>query len=107
MSTTLRLQRLNDAAIALYRALTAANIRFGIFGGYAISVVGGPRESKDVDCLAASSKQQLLLLLDGKHGFAAINQSRDDYVAFVWSDRPDRGNNVLVEIFPVSFNGTV
>lgn len=97
--------RLNDAAIALHRILAPANIRFGIFGGYAIGVLGGSRESKDIDCLASISKQQIVALLDGKGGFAAIPQGRQDYVAFLWSDRPDRGNAVLVEIFCEQFAG--
>ncbi|KAL5358880.1 hypothetical protein BJX96DRAFT_183405 [Aspergillus floccosus] len=97
--------RLNDAAIALHRALSRANIRFGIFGGYAIGVLGGARESKDIDCIASISKQQVVSILDGHDGFAAIPQARQDYVAFVWSDRPDRGNGVLVEIFCDQFTG--
>jgi hypothetical protein len=92
-------ERLNDAAIALHRILSRANVRFGIFGGYAIGVLGGVRESKDIDCIASISKQQIIILLDGKEGFAAILQSRQDYVAFLWSDKPDRSNAVLVEIF--------
>lgn len=94
---------MNDAAIALSRVLTTAGIRFGIFGGYAIATYGGPRQSKDIDCLAAGNKQQLLDLLDGEEGFAAVNQSRDDYVAFVWSDKPDCSGGILVEIFPEQF----
>ncbi|KYG41990.1 hypothetical protein M433DRAFT_74721 [Acidomyces richmondensis BFW] len=95
--------RMNDAAIALSRLLAAAAIKFGIFGGFAISTHGGPRESKDIDCLAASYKAELLRLLDGKGGFTAVPQSRDDYVAFMWSDKPDRSRGVLVEIFPERF----
>lgn len=75
--------RLNDAAIALHQILAPANIRFGIFGGYAIGTLGGPRESKDVDCLASVSKQQIVALLNGKAGFTVIPQSRQDYVAFL------------------------
>lgn len=50
--------RLNDAAIALDRVLVAANIKYGIFGGYAITALGGPRESKDVDCLLPQAKSR-------------------------------------------------
>ncbi len=35
--------RLNDAAIALSQVLSDARIKFGIFGGYAIAVLGGQR----------------------------------------------------------------
>jgi hypothetical protein len=98
-------ERLNDAAIALHRILNQANVRFGIFGGYAIGVLGGVRESKDIDCIASISKQQIITLLDKKEGFEAIPQSRQDYVAFFWSDKPDRSNAVLVEIFCEQFAG--
>lgn len=91
--------RLNDAAIALHRVLSLHHVKFGIFGGYAIATLGGPRESKDVDCLASVNKQQIVSLLDGKSGFQVIPQSRQDYVAFLWSDKPSRERAVLVEIF--------
>ncbi|KAI1073495.1 ser/Thr protein phosphatase [Whalleya microplaca] len=96
-------ERLNDAAIALHRVLSRERINFGIFGGYAIAAIGGVRESKDVDCLASVSKAQVIQLLDGKEGFQAIPQSRQDFVAFFWSDKPDRRNAVLVEIFREQF----
>ena len=48
--------RLNDAAIALSRVFNTADFKFGIFGGYAIAVIGGQRESKDIDCVASLSK---------------------------------------------------
>ena len=97
--------RLNEAAIQLHKVLDEVHIKHGIFGGYAIGVLGGPRESKDIDCLAATSKLAAIALLDGKSGFQCVPQSRTDYVAFLWSDRPDRGNAVLVEIFVEQFPG--
>lgn len=99
--------RLNDAAISLHRVLSQNNVRFGIFGGYAIGVLGGARESKDIDCIASVSKQQIVALLDGKDGFTAVPQSRQDYVAFLWSDKPDRSRAVLVEIFCEQFSGEI
>lgn len=96
----MRQERLNDAAIALNRILSRNGIKFGIFGGYAVGILGGPRESKDVDCLASVTKKQIISLLDGKEGFQCIPQSREDYVAFFWSERP-----VLVEIFCERFPG--
>ncbi len=60
---------LNDAAIALYRVFYAANVKHGIFGGYAIGVLGRPCESKDIDYIASISKQDAIDLLDGKGGF--------------------------------------
>jgi len=101
----MRLSRLNDAAIALSRLLDTAGIKFGIFGGYAIAVMGGQRESKDIDCVAALTKQQVIAMLDGKEGFVAVPQTREDYVAFLWSNTTNRQNAVLVEIFCEQFPG--
>lgn len=97
--------RLNDAAIALHRVLNEQHITFGIFGGYAIGALGGVRESKDIDCLASVSKEQILQLMDCKEGFQAVPQTRQDYVAFLWSDKADRSNAVLVEVFCERFPG--
>lgn len=98
-------ERLNDAAIALHRVLSREQVTFGIFGGYAVATLGGPRESKDVDCIASVSKDQIIRLLNNKEGFQVIPQGRQDYVAFFWSDRIDRSNAVLVEIFCEKFPG--
>lgn len=78
----MRQERLHDAAIALNRMISRNGIKSGIFGGYAMGILGGPRESKDVDCLASVTKQQIISLLDGKEGFQCIPQGREDYVAF-------------------------
>jgi hypothetical protein len=99
--------RLNDASIALNKILQRAGVRHGIFGGYAIAVLGGQRESKDIDCVASVTKQQILNIMDGKDGFVAVPQTRQDYVAFLWSDRPDRSQAVLVEIFCEQFPGVL
>lgn len=96
--------RLNDAAIALCEILEAANIKQGIFGGYAIGCLGGPRESKDIDCLAAISKPEIVALLHGSDGFAAVPQTREDYVAFLWSEEA-HVRSVLVEVFVSDFKG--
>lgn len=97
--------RLTDAAIALQRVLARSNVRFGIFGGFAIGALGGPRESKDIDCLASGSKEQIINILDGQDGFVVVPQSRTDYVAFLWSDAQDRSRAVLVEIFCEQYPG--
>lgn len=102
----MRQDRLNDAAISLHRVLSQNNVRFGIFGGYAIGVYGGVRESKDIDCIASVSKEQIIDLLHGKQGFTVIPQARQDYVAFLWTERADGRNAVLVEIFCEQFPGT-
>lgn len=98
--------RLNDAAIALQQVLGPASIKFAIFGGYAVTALGGVRESKDIDCVAQVTKEEAVSLLDKKNGFTVIPQTRQDYVAFFWSAPGDsRNNGVLVEIFPEQFPG--
>lgn len=105
----MKTDRLHDAALALQHVLGQANINFGIFGGYAVSVLGAVRESKDIDCLAAVTKEAAVALLHGKNGFTVIPQTRQDYVAFFW-DEPGKStgvkvNPVLVEIFCERFPG--
>ncbi|OAR00236.1 hypothetical protein LLEC1_06453 [Akanthomyces lecanii] len=68
-------------------------------------MLGGFRTTKDIDCLASVTKTDVVGLLDGQHGFEAVPQTRQDYVAFLWSDKPDKGNAVLVEIFCEQFPG--
>lgn len=109
VATIMPTDRLHDAALALHQILGRANIKYGVFGGYAVSVLGGVRESKDVDCLASVTKNDIIKLLDGTNGFTAIPQTREDYVGFFWSE-PGKGsaiqpNSVLVEIFCDSFPG--
>ena len=91
--------RLNDAAIALHRILAVASIKYGVFGGYAISSLGGPRDSKDIDCPASASKEEMINLSGGKDGFKYIDQLRPDYVAFLWSEKSKDSRAVVVEIF--------
>lgn len=97
--------RLNDAAIALYEALSAANVQHGIFGGYAVSTLGGPRASKDVDCVASLSKERVVAILNSRPDFTWIPQVREDYVGFIWQEHPKSKRTILVEIFPTQFTG--
>ncbi|KAF2459393.1 hypothetical protein BDY21DRAFT_189807 [Lineolata rhizophorae] len=99
----MRQNRLNDAAIVLQRVFSQAGIKFGIFGGYAIGVLGGFRETKDIDCMVAASKNEVLKLLQRKDGFIAVPQKRQDYIAFLWSNRHGKEYPVLVEIFCETF----
>ena len=103
----MRTPRLNDAAIALSCILTQAGVKFGIFGGFAILCLGGVRESKDVDCIASITKPQILELLNDRDGFSALPQTRQDYVAFIWSTFANEsiGDSVLVEVFCADFPG--
>lgn len=102
----MRHDRLSDAAIALHRARAAENVKHGIFGGYAVSVLGGPRESKDIDCIAALNKEQVVAILSRQGQFKPIPQNRVDYVAFFWSDDPKSNrDHVLIEIFTEKYPG--
>ncbi|KAI1371553.1 hypothetical protein F4677DRAFT_450205 [Hypoxylon crocopeplum] len=99
-------ERLNDAAIALHRVLSGGGVKFGLFGGYAVGVMGGERATKDIDCLASASKDQVVELLHKKDGFVVIPQTRQDYVAFFWDDQAEGRDPVLVEIFCEKFPGS-
>lgn len=101
----MRQSRLSDAAIAVHSVLSKADLKFGIFGGYALSILGNPRETAGVDCLVAVDKQQIVDVMDGKEGFVVIPQTRLDYVAFLWTERPDKREAVLVQIFCEKFPG--
>ncbi|KAK4987614.1 hypothetical protein LTR66_007550 [Elasticomyces elasticus] len=90
---------LNDAAIALRQVLGPTDFVFGIFGGYACGALGGPRISKDVDCLVNATKEQIVRELNGKCGFTWTGNTRKDYVAFLWSVKGTEAP-VLVECFP-------
>ncbi|KAL4932486.1 uncharacterized protein BDV17DRAFT_196954 [Aspergillus undulatus] len=109
-ATIRRRNLLNDAAIALHQVLAPANIRFGIFGGYALNALGSVRRTKDINCLASVSKEQAIALLDGKNGFSVALQHRQDYVKFMWpwpprSDESGELDAIPVEIFCEVFPG--
>ncbi|KAI9667132.1 MAG: hypothetical protein M1831_001309 [Alyxoria varia] len=96
----MRQGRLNDAAIALTRILRSHGIAFGMFGGGAVAILGGPRESKDLDILAVcSSKRTLVQYVNGKEGFRFTGNTREDLATFLWSDNPNTQQWVLVEVF--------
>lgn len=76
-------QFLDDAAISLDEVLSSANIQHGIFGGYAISALGGPRVSMNVDRVASSTRDQLVALIGSRSDFALIPTMREDYVSFL------------------------
>lgn len=65
----MRQVRLGDASIALCQVFSQAGVKCGIFGGYAIAVLGGARTRKDIDYLASVSKEEVLSILDGKNSF--------------------------------------
>lgn len=91
--------RLNDAAIILHLSLDDNRIKYAVIGGYAITHFGGNRQTKDIDCIANASKQQIINALDTYAGLAIVSQDRDDYVGLSWSDKPDRSDAVLIHVF--------
>lgn len=86
---------LGDAAIAIREALDELGVLFGIFGGYAIAAMGGPRESKDIDCAVNCEKEWLVEQLQSRSDFKYMGNSRKDLAAFLYGTR-----GVLVEFFP-------
>ncbi|KAI9763440.1 MAG: hypothetical protein M1840_000523 [Geoglossum simile] len=93
----MRQARLNDAAIALSKVLVANEVKHGIFGGCAVAALGGPCEAKDVDCLVASDKPQMMNLFGGEDSICPIGE---DFVFFRWDSESD--DPVLVELSLVS-----
>lgn len=90
-------KRLSQAATEISKILSDNGVKHGIFGGWAINVLGGERVTKDVDCLAAIGKDELLKLIVKQKGWTAIPNMREDYAALFWDDHLERP--VLVEIF--------
>jgi len=90
---------LNDAAISLFQLLDGARIKAGIFGGYAVDILGGERASDAINCCCAAQKEHLVQLLDGEGGFDVLPLDREDYVALLWSDQ------ILIQLFPDDFPG--
>ncbi|CEJ54796.1 hypothetical protein PMG11_01089 [Penicillium brasilianum] len=97
--------RLNDAAIILHLSLDDSKIKYAVIGGYAITHFGGNRQTKDIDCIANASKQQIINSLDTYAGLTVVSQDRDDYVGISWSDRPDHSDAVLIHIFCSEYPG--
>jgi len=87
--------KLADAAVATCRALDTLNIDFGIFGGCAVAILGGPRQSKDVDCVVDCNKEWLVQRLSEMEGFRSMGNSRPDLAQFIFGE-----SNVLIEFFP-------
>jgi hypothetical protein len=91
--------RLNDAAIMLHLSLDDSRIKYAVIGGYAITHFGGNRQTKDIDCVANASKQQIINALDTYAGLTVVSQDRDDYVGISWSDKPYHSDAVLIQHF--------
>ena len=57
------------------------------------------------DCPASISKEEAIYILDGKNGFVAVSQTRHDYVAFLWFDKVDSSDSILLEVFCERYPG--
>ncbi|KAF2858508.1 hypothetical protein K470DRAFT_221066 [Piedraia hortae CBS 480.64] len=90
---------LSDAAIAIYRVLGGQGFDFGIFGGYAVTALEGPRESKDIDCAVACNKETLAARLTQADGFIMLSSSRSDVVGYIWGDR-----RITVKFYPAAID---
>lgn len=86
---------LSEAAIALSTALNTLGVERGIFGGYAVAVLGGPRASKDIDCAVDCNKEWLVEKLSTIDGFTFTGNVRADLAVFLWGDK-----SILIELFP-------
>jgi hypothetical protein len=91
--------KLSDAAIAINDACREIGVEFGIFGGYAVAVLGGPRESKDIDCVVNCEKEWLVEKLSQIRGFRSMGNTRADLASFLYGDE-----NILIEFFPGKFS---
>ncbi|KXS93549.1 hypothetical protein AC578_4972 [Pseudocercospora eumusae] len=91
--------KLSDAAIAIEQALAPQGVDFGIFGGYAVAVLGGPRESKDIDCAIGCTKEWLVENLGRVPGFRSTGNARADLASFLYGN-----DNILIEFFPTSLS---
>ncbi|KAK2858529.1 hypothetical protein FQN49_004643 [Arthroderma sp. PD_2] len=90
-------KRLSEAAVAISKILSDHGTKYGIFGGWAVNVLGGNRATKDIDLMAAIGKDELWELMEGRNGWTKIPNMREDYASFFWDDALKRP--VLVEIF--------
>ncbi|EEP77652.1 predicted protein [Uncinocarpus reesii 1704] len=90
-------KRLSEAAVAVSKILSDHGIKHGVFGGWAVNVLGGNRATKDIDLMAAIGKDELWQLMEGRIGWVKIPNMREDYAPFFWDDALQRP--VLVEIF--------
>lgn len=57
--------------------------------------LGGPRESKDLDCVVNCDKEWLVQRLSRVAGFRSMNNIRTDLAQFIFGEA-----NLLVESFP-------
>jgi hypothetical protein len=89
------------AALSSTTLLSRHHLPHAFFGGFATTLLGCQRPTKDIDILVHTTKQHLVgLLASSDHDrkiWLQIDQAREDYVAYLWKGIPDV--LVLVEFF--------
>ena len=89
------------AALSSTTFLARHYLPHAFFGGFATTLLGCQRPTKDIDILVHTTKQHLVsLLASSDHDrkiWLEVNQAREDYVAYLWKGLPD--SIVLVEFF--------
>lgn len=76
-------QCLTEAAVSLSNIFSQANIYHVFFGGWVSVLEGCQRETKDVDCFVATTKERALILLHNSNAML-IPQMRTDYLGLFW-----------------------
>lgn len=93
-------QDLADASIALSHVLTKRKVKFGLFGEYAVTLLGGQRSCTKLDCRIATTKDTLLQILDGKRGFRAgkplCRPGGSGAAGFLWNSKKDKSRKSTV-----------
>ena len=86
---------LTEAACAISKLFSQFNIALIFFGGWVSVLEGCQRETKDVDCFVACTKEVALAVLETS-GAIPISQARTHYLGIFW---PTSHKTVLVELF--------
>ena len=86
---------LTEAACAISKLFSQSNIALVFIGGWVSVLEGCQRETKDVDCFVACTKEVALTVLETS-GAIPISQARTDYLGVFW---PTSHKTVLVELF--------
>lgn len=105
--TPLYRSKLHDIAITLHLIFNTSSVLYMFFGGYALSALGNFRVTKDIQCFASLSKQEIQDLLLSRKEFVAVKDTRNDVAVFTWSDNAGRGSSVRVEIYCADCEGTL
>ena len=85
----------NNVAIELSNRLTTGNVYHVFFGGWVAIMEGCGRETKDLDCYAATTKQDAVALFQNST-VLIMPQMRTDYLCLLW---PTGDTFLNVELF--------